>query len=119
MADPLAAVEQDVVMYQGDAIDLDFTVYQSDGVTPKDVTGATFTWKSARKLSSDAALVTKTTTSGITVPNPTNGLVKVALASADTAGLTGDYEHELSMTLSGKPKTVATGKLTVLYSLVK
>jgi len=115
----LAAVDQDVVLYQGDGVDLDFTVYQSDGVTPKNVTGAAFDWKAARKLSSDAPLITKSTASGITVADALNGLVKVALATGNTSALDGEYEHELVMTLSGKPKTVATGKLTVWPSLVK
>ena len=48
----MTATNQDVAMFSGDTRVLAFTITESDGTTPVDLTGATaIKWKCSRKLS--------------------------------------------------------------------
>lgn len=111
----MARTAQDARIWAGDHADLQFTVVDADGVAVN-ITGATISWKCAADADS-AAIVTKTTASGITITNGAAGIFKVALAPADTTSISGVYYHEAQMTLSGAVTTVAVGKLTIEKTL--
>lgn len=98
----------------GDTVSVDFAVTDSAGVA-LDLTGATVKWQLAARPGS-AALVTKQTSSGITVTNAAGGLFTVAIASSDTTSLSrGRYYHEAQVTdAAGNISTVAVGHAVAL-----
>lgn len=109
----MTMLRQDFNMTQGKHKTLQFTIYQSDGETVQDITGATFEWACARSPR-DASLVTKTSpNSGVSISDAEAGRVDVALVPGDTEDLEGYYHHELEMTLSGFTDAVAEGRLEI------
>jgi hypothetical protein len=62
----------------------------------------------------EEAVLTKTTSSGISITNAAGGIFQVSLTAADTAGLSGAYYFEAQVTDAGSNvSTVTTGTLTV------
>lgn len=61
-----------------------------------------------------SALITKTTSSGITVTDATNGIFTVTLAAADTSALPGSYGYRIRRTDSGQNTLLAYGTHNVL-----
>lgn len=109
---------QDFTIYAGDAANVIFTV-TSDGTasgTPVDISSVTqITWIAQRNQGA-AAVLTKTKTGGaITfVTSGTDGKFQLALANADTTGLTGFYLFLATITdNTGKISTVALGRMDV------
>lgn len=100
--------------FLGEAKNLVITCYQQDGKTALDLTGQALSWMLKASLNDPdaSALVTKTTSAGITLTDPTNGVCTVTLAAADTVDLDpGTYHHELKRT---SPSSVLTYGTCVL-----
>lgn len=87
-------------IFPGEDVTITFTV------TGVDVTG----WA----MSFAVGTVTKTVGSGVTLTDPTNGVLTVTLAAADTTTLgAGDKDFKLRRTDSGSNAVVAHGTLRV------
>ena len=87
---------------------IEFTVLQSDDLTPEDIT----TWALEYVLcdSAEVAQFTKTVGSGITITDGPNGVLEVAVADSDTASLTaGKFSHRLRRTDLGLEAVLAHG----------
>lgn len=98
---------QNFTMVSGDSKNI--TVSMLDGV-PLD--GATVKWA----LKQSSTVVSKTTSSGITIAGST---FTIRLNSADTASLIGKYYHEAEVTdMFGNVSTVMTGNITIERSNV-
>ncbi len=113
---------QNVEMFSGDSRTIRFTVTEADGSTPVDLAGCSAKWRASRKLSggfSATPAISKAIGTGITVTDADAGELQVALAPADTAGLSGRYYHELEITDGlGNVSTVATGTLAIVKDLI-
>lgn len=87
-----------------------------------DLTGAAIAWQAARgtpERFSKTAVVSKASGAGITITDPAGGVFEIALASADTQGLSGSFYHEAEVTDAGGNKTtVMTGTMTVEATLI-
>ena len=107
-------------VFIGEDKSLTVTVYQADGKTLQDITGWTLSWMLKAALTDlDAqALITKTTSSGITLVTPTSGVCVVTLADTDTDGLDpGTYVHELKRTTAGSEGVLAYGTFVLRRGL--
>lgn len=89
----------DVVAVQETDIVLEITATDSDGAAI-DLTGATITW-TLRTRRGNAATITKTTGSGVTVTDAVGGVFEVTITDTDTASLNGTYYHEAKIVDSG------------------
>lgn len=99
-------------MYSGDTRTLTVTVRDTSGAAV-DLTGATARWALAKKVG-QAALVSKSTGSGIELTDAANGEFTVTLDPADTADLVGDYWHEAEVTDSaGRVVTVFQARASI------
>lgn len=64
-------------------------------------------------------LVDKSFGAGITVANAATGLLDIALAPSDTAGKSGDFLHELTITeIDGSVSTAFSGTVKIVGSLI-
>ena len=97
--------------FLGEDKDLEFVIYQEDGVTVQDITGWALEW--VLRVEDDdtgAAVISKTTSSGIALTTPTSGVATVTIADTDTADLTvGTYRHALKRTDDGAETILAWG----------
>ena len=114
--------EQDFSMHSGDDRVLQVTV-RNPANAVVNISGATITWALSKKSASSvepkgSAIVTKTTSSGISITDAANGRCDVTLAEADTASLAGTYYHELQIVLSGDTSTVMYGTVTIKKDLI-
>lgn len=105
----------------GDTISVYVTVPDQDG-QPVNLTGASAIWQAApgtpRRFASTPVL-TKATGSGITITNAAAGELRIDLQPGDTAGLVGDFYHELQTTDSGGASTTPlAGLMTLTPQLV-
>lgn len=101
-------------MYSGDRRTLIFTVRDDAGaIVP--IQTATFKWGLYRSVLAATPEVEKVSGESPSEIDPEPaGIVKVHLYPPDTAGISGDYYHELEMTDAvGNPTTVAFGTLTI------
>src|SRR5688572_20436341 len=91
--------------FTGEDKSLPFRIFQADGVTPQDTSGWTASWMLKRlRLDADvAALITKTTSSGIAWTAPLTGDGVLTLSDDDIAAIKADalYFHELKRTDAG------------------
>lgn len=107
------AREADVSWFVGEDKTLRFTVYQADDTTIQNITGWTLEWEVRQRPASSTPLLTKTTGSGITLTDPTNGVCDVALTATDTTTLgSGEYVHALRRTNSGASTVLTYGDAT-------
>jgi hypothetical protein len=99
------------------------TIYQSDyavdpltGIvtgTLQDITGWTLSWLVKRKATDldAAALITKTTSSGIALTTPASGLCTITVADTDTDSIAaGTYHHELKRMDAGYEAILIQGR---------
>ena len=104
---------QDFPLTAGDTQYLDVDVTDADGAAVN-LNGYTLRWK----LNSTPPVV-KALGAGITVLDAPGGLVRIALAPADTPGLAGAYEHELEgADADGNVSTLLRGIATINRGLV-
>lgn len=104
-----ANITKDDGWYLGEDKSLAFTVYQSDGTTPQDMTGWALSWRIKKKRTdADAsAILTKTTASGISI---STSVATVTVADTDTDALTArGYYHELKRTDAGFEAVLSQG----------
>lgn len=112
------ARKRDFTMFSGDTKTLAVSVTEESDNSPTNIENATVAWKVARSLKT-AAVISKSTSSGITITSGTLGLLEITLDPADTASLSGDYMHELQITFQdGEVATVMKGVMTVEPDLI-
>lgn len=99
-----------VSFYKGEDVDLTVTLSP-----PTNITGWSLQFTLRKQYGDAAALLTKTIGAGITVTDATNGVFKVALASADSAGLElKAYVYDIQRTDAGNRTVLTIGNLTLL-----
>lgn len=116
----MAAVNQDIGLdptdpyFSGDSLNIDLTVYQSDGVTPEDIGTAAIKWQAHPGAYPDGgapALSKATGGQGITIVDGPNGKCRIAIAPGDTDGMEGMHYHEAEVTFIGPVvSTVMSGR---------
>lgn len=100
--------------FTGEDKSLVFTIYQSDGTTPQNITGWALSWM-VKSVASDPdvdALITKTTAAGgIVLTTPVSGVCTVTVTDADIAALIAGqgYAHELKRTDSSAETVLSYG----------
>lgn len=110
----MGATSQNFSMWQGETKAIVFDVVDAAGAD-KNVTGGSATWVLAPSAT-DAALITKTSSSGQISLSGNN--VTVMLQAVDTALLSGKYYHECRVTLDGDVETIATGYVKIYPSAI-
>jgi len=106
---------QNVSIYKGDDKILVVTVKDSSG-NIEDISGTTVNYV-VYKFTIGNIVITKTTSSGISLTDPTSGIFEITLIPSDTENLLGYYLHECELTDTfGKVSTIFTGKFTVIDS---
>lgn len=106
---------QDLVFVRGDTETISATM-TTDGSTPIDITGRTYT--SQLRSAPDSDIVAASAT--CSVPTGTDGKVNVVYSSASTALLSpGYYYWDLQENASGTITTVLAGEVTVLADVTR
>lgn len=105
----MALTEQDCELYAGDDHILEYTITDENNA-PLDITGATITWIA---WDGATAVITKSTSSGISITDAPGGVFRLTLAPTDTYALTPKaYTHGASISIeAGAYMTVATGTM--------
>ena len=108
---------QNFEVYQGDNKTVIVTVRNQDG-SLTNLTGYNAVWCAYRQTP-DTIVILKTTTSGITIPDPLSGELHIDLGQTDTAALTtSNYGHQCEIEDSfGNHATVMAGYMRVLKSI--
>jgi len=112
----MTAENQNVTIYRGETKDFAITVYCDDG-SYSNLTGATVEWNLVNRNTGEI-LVTKTTASGISLTDPTNGGMTVYLLPADTIFIepANWYYHMVTVLDSSNYVSVSTtGNFTIKY----
>lgn len=105
------------MMVAGDSKTLVVTVKDAEGVAVN-ITGSTIKWRAARSFGK-AAVISKTTSSGIQITDGANGQFTVTLSTSDTDDLLGVYYHEAEVTASdGTISTVLSGTMKINPALI-
>lgn len=109
---------QNFQMTAGDTKSLVITVRNSSG-EPVNITGSTVKWQCARSYGK-ASIISKSTTLGISLSDPTNGIFTVTLDPPDTEDLSGIYHHEAQVTAAdGSISTVLVGTMKINKALIE
>lgn len=96
--------------YKGEDVVLTVTMTPATSIA-----GWTLQFTLRKQFGDAAALVTKTTGAGITITDAANGVFKVTVASADTAGLDlRAYVYDIQRTDTGSRTVLTIGNLTLL-----
>lgn len=113
-------IDEDDDFFIGEDKSLDFTVYQSDKRTIQNIANWALSWKLKASLSDadGAALLTKSTTSGVAIsgiynaePRVNTQKATVTIADTDTDSLNpGRYYHELKRTDPGNETVLSHGR---------
>jgi hypothetical protein len=112
----MAATNQNVTIYAGDDTELSMSLFQSDGTTPLDLSGAIINWALASAYAVQFPLIEKSSANPgeITVTNIAGGLVSIFLVPADTASMGGQpYYHEVEVVQGGTSVTVLVGAVVI------
>jgi len=107
-----------VEFYAGDLWPIDGTLYDSDGVTPLDLTGSpTIEWTIGR--ADGSRLLTLTLGAGITITNVPNAQIRIQVTGAQSALVpAGLFTDQLkAVTSAGVPTTQWEGPIRVKPSL--
>lgn len=107
----MAYTHQDFALYDGNGLTVVFDV---EG----DVSTASASWKASEVTSGTPTTVTKTPTVGSYDTGAGTTPVTLAIGASDFNARTGTYNHELVLTITSVPTTVAVGKLWVHASLI-
>jgi hypothetical protein len=104
---------QDFSMNVGDTKYLDVSVRDPSTGDAVAITAATITWK-VYHSKGRAVVLTKSTSSGITITDGAGGVFRVTIAIADTASLEAkDYVHEWKITFSDTTVIRGRGRMTL------
>lgn len=110
---------KNIEMVSGDAVVLEITILDETTDTAVNLAGCTGNFAIGR-VNSRRILVSKSSSSGITFPDPTNGRVDVELDATDTEDLEGVYDYELQITDSaGNRSTPLLGRMTIGRDLIE
>lgn len=102
-------------MYRGDVRSMTFTIVNPDG-TAADLTGKRLIFTARTKRGTSTYAFQKTTSSGITVSDPTSGIAVMAILAADTSSYDRSVTLAYALTVDDNPgnqETVATGNLNI------
>jgi hypothetical protein len=107
--------DQNFDVFQGSDVTINFTIYDTDGYTAKNISGwaleATFAHPISKAIDSDR---TETTDSGITITSGSDGEGTIVLSDDDTDEMTaGDWEWALWRTDDGFEQPLILGTLTI------
>lgn len=90
------------------------TIYQSDGITPQNITGWSVSFVVHRYGDRSTVFITKTVGAGITLTSPTTGVMQITVANADTVSLQlGQYGYYVQRTDSGNSADLSSGLFTL------
>lgn len=80
----------------------------------KDITGASVSYKIGNKGKNGAVVYQKSIGSGVTLTNPTLGVLQCALTADETAAFLPHhvYAYEIKLTIGSERKTVLEGTIT-------
>jgi hypothetical protein len=112
----MAATNQNITIYAGDDTELSMSLFQNDGTTPLDLTGAVVNWALSSAYNVQFPLVEKSSANPgeVSITDIDGGLVSVFLVPADTATMGGQpYYHEVEVVQGGTTVTVLTGSVTI------
>jgi len=106
-------------MYEGESIRLKVRVVDANFV-PVNISGASLAWEVQRDiLSRSGEVISKTTTSGISITSASGGLFRIDIDPSDTEGLSGDYYHEARLAdVSGNVSTLFVGRMTIIPTAI-
>jgi len=112
----MTTTAQNVTMWAGDTIVLEFAITDSATDADKNLSGSSIRWVMVGYTG--IVVVDKSTGDGVTITNAVGGVFQVALEPADTEELPGGvYTHEAEVTDSlGNISTVATGEIMLKAS---
>ena len=104
------------------AVQANFSFYKGEDVAISDtmspataIAGWSLQFTVRKKFGDATALVTKTTGAGITITDSVNGVFKITLAGADTAGLDlTAYVYDIQRIDSGSRTVLTIGNMTLL-----
>lgn len=106
-------------VFWGEDKTLQDTIYQSDGSTVQNITGWLITFVVTAYGNPEAIFITKTVGDGITLSNPTQGVLQIALGSEDTLVMRpGEYSYEIRRTGAGAESMLTYGLFTILGSAI-
>lgn len=112
MATYLIESEINLVRQEGDTSDIQF----KDIPVELNLAGATAKFEVKKKLKTDTAIITKTTTEGIVIEGQD---LTINLLPSDTKGQSGRWRWELQLTLSDTSiVTIGRGCLNILPELI-
>ena len=113
----------------GEDKDLVFTIYQAGSTQAQidagtalkqDITGWTLEWALKGEDRDTAALLTKTTTTGIALTTPSQGVATVSIADTDTTSLNpGRYRYALKRTNDGLEAVLAEGEAILKLASIR
>jgi hypothetical protein len=112
----MTATNQNIAIYAGDDFEVILSLFESDGTTPLDLTGAVVNWALSSVYDIQTPLIEKSSAipGQVTITNIAGGLVSIFLGPADTADLGGQpYYHEVEVVQGGTTVTVLTGGVTI------
>lgn len=113
-------ITRDDYFMTGEDKTLAVTIYQSDGTTPQNITGWALSYRLKRRPedADSEAVLTKTTSAGITLTTPASGLCDVAIDDTDTDALPArSYYHELKRTDAGSEAVLVVGTVVVQQAI--
>lgn len=99
----------------GDSRLLEITIYEEDGSTPADISGATVRWAAKRRGGSETVILTEA--SGLTVVDAAAGRVDVAIPKG-TISIKGPWDHELEIVSGEVSRTPLRGVINVLAAIM-
>ena len=105
-----------LTIFRGDTINIDLTIYDSDG-SALDITGYTFffTAKTNKGDLDDGALIKEDVTNHT---DPTNGKTRITLSKEDTAVSIGNHYYDIQMKdTSGNITTITADRFNVVQDI--
>jgi hypothetical protein len=107
--------DQNFDVFQGSDVTINFTIYDTDGYTAKNISGwtleATFARLPTKKVDDD---LTKTTATGITITSGADGTGTIVLLDTDTDEMdAGEWEWALWRTDDGFEQPLSMGVVTI------
>lgn len=104
---------QDFTMWSGDSKVLEVAVTDVDDEAVV-LTGATINYVLQKSSRGGQAIISKSTTDGISITNALAGKFEITIDASDTADLAGDYYHECQVTdSSSNVSTIFVGTVTI------
>ena len=107
-------IDADDDFFLGEDKILGCTIYQQNKRTVQNITNWTLSWSLKQALTDTVALLTKTTSTGITITSATAGTVTIPILDTDTDNLEpGTYVHELKRTNDNEETVLSQGRCVV------